>query len=400
MAADPSTVSAIGGILKSRYLGPIREQFSRKRILEELLMHNREDIDGDKAIIPIRVAGHQSIGFRADNASLPDAGRQNVQKVSVQMAYLYARVMFTGPAIAASKSNAGAFARIMDDEMKNLVEDLRSYSNYFNYADGSGALAQITAINSTTFTVDRWCPLFTVGRKLDSYTAKSAGTQGLDSKTISSVDRANRTITMNAVTSAAVGDFLYIEDTYSVCQMGLMGIADDGTFLTTHQGMSRTSYPIWEGKVLGNGGTARNTSEGILMDGVALLNEDGVDPDLMVGTIFQRNDLIKELQKQRQFVNPEKKLKGGIRAIDICDIPFTWDKDCPPGYCFIGDTQYLTFYEMASLDWMKKDGGILSRVADKDAYEATLFIYRELGSSRNNAWARIEDLNENRPSGY
>ena len=400
MAGGVSTVSAIGNILKDRYLGPIRDQFSRNRVLEEILGHNREDIDGNSAVIPIRILGNPAIGYRGDNGALPAAGKQTYEKVSVTMAYLYGRCSFTGPAIAASKSNAGAFAKIMDDEMKNLVEDFRQVANHFNYGDGSGALAICAAgTAASTIYVDRWSKLFTVGRILDSYTAKSAGSQGMNSGVITAVDKAALTITISSH-GASVGDYLFLEDTRGVCQMGLLGIVDDATFLTTHQGLSRETYPIWKGKVLSNSGTSRTISESLLMDANALLSEDKIEPNLMIGTIFQRNDLIKTLQMQRQFTNPDKKLKGGIRAIDICDTPFTWDPDCPAGYCFVGDTSVLEFYEQGPLNWMDKDGAVLNRIEGYDAYEATLFMYRELGSSRNNAWCRIQDLAENRPSGY
>jgi hypothetical protein len=112
--------------------------------------------------------------------------------------------------------------------------------------------------------------------------------------------------------------------------------------------------------------------------------------------------LVKELSQQRQFVSADKhmKLAGGIRAVEMCDKAFTWDPDCPSGYAFILNTKKLTFFENNPLDWMDQDGAILARVSNKDAYEATLFQYRELGCSQFNAMARVEDLNENRPSGY
>lgn len=397
--ADVSTFSAISNVLKHRYLGPIRNQFPRNRVLEEILNHNREDVSGDEAHIPLRLAGNPAIGFRSDYADLPAPGRQKTEKTIVKMTYLYGRCAFTGPAIAATRDNAGAFAKVMDDEMKNLIEDLRVVSNSYNYGDGSGAIARVTAVAGNVITVDRWNKLFTVGRYLDTYTDKTWATKHLDSSDITAVDKLNLQFTVRAAGTTAVNDYVVLEDSAGICQMGLLGIADDGDFLTTHQGISRATYPIWNGRVFDNAGTARTISESTIVDAVSILEEDSVKVDLILGTIFQRNDLIKQLQSQRQFVNPNKKLKGGIRALEICDTDFVWDADCPPGYCFLGDTSMLSFYEQAQLDWMQRDGSILARIDGKDAYEATLFMYRELGSSRNNAWGRIEDLNENRPAG-
>jgi hypothetical protein len=44
--------------------------------------------------------------------------------------------------------------------------------------------------------------------------------------------------------------------------------------------------------------------------------------------------------------------------------------------------------------WMDKDGATLSRVADQDAYEATMFAYMNLACTRPNANAVYIDITE------
>jgi len=403
MAADPATLSAIADILQNDYLPGIRNQFSYKRVLENILETRKEEVAGLQAVMAIRISGNPGIGFRGDNAQLPDAGRQQFKQVTLPMRYLYGRCQFSGPAIAASRSNATAFAKVMEDEMESLTKDIRKFANISNFGDGSGALARIaSSAGPNTFVVDRWHPLFTVGRVLDSFTDKTCVTQKMDSKTITAVDKANLTLTVPGH-GASVGDYVFVEDTALVAQMGLMGIFDDGTLVPTLQGLNRNTYPIWKAKVMGNNGTGRNISEALILDAVSLLEEQEEEPDFILGTVFQRNDLIKELSQDRQFVNTNEKLmklRGGIRAVEICDKPFIWDSDCPPGYAFIGNTKKLAFYQHSDLAWMDKDGAVLSRVSGKDAYEATLYLYRELGCEQCNAMLRLDDLNENRPTGY
>jgi hypothetical protein len=49
---------------------------------------------------------------------------------------------------------------------------------------------------------------------------------------------------------------------------------------------------------------------------------------------------------------------------------------------------------MSDWEWMQEDGSVLNRVANKDAYEATMFIYHQLTTDQRNAHGVIEDLTE------
>jgi hypothetical protein len=47
---------------------------------------------------------------------------------------------------------------------------------------------------------------------------------------------------------------------------------------------------------------------------------------------------------------------------------------------------------MSDWEFMDDDGAILNRVANTDAYEATLYIYSELATDARNAHAAVRDL--------
>lgn len=400
MAADPSLLSTIGGILKDRYEGSVIDAVRRGQPLEELLEKDSKSVDGDKVKLSLRTGGNQGIGFRSDGSALPSAGRQKYATPYLEMTNIYGRLQLSGRTIAATKTNAGAFARALDDSMKYLVKDIRLEKNSFNFGDGSGALARVASKTGNVITVDRWNRLFKVGRVLDSYTLKSGGTQHLDSTAITAINRAQNTVTVSAIGSTEVDDYLFIEDTRGVCQMGLLGIVDDGTYLSTFQGLARASYDVWNSKVLKSAGAPRNLTEALLLQAFSSLEEDGIPVSFAIGTIWQRNDLINDLQLQKRFVNPGKKLKGVIRAVELDGgFDFVADSDCPAGYCFGGDMSVLKFYQQNEGGWMDDDGLILKPVSGYDAVEAIWRHYRELGCHDCGALFRIEDLNENRPSG-
>ncbi len=394
-----ATLAAISDILQTHYLPVLEAQFPEKRVLEQLLEKNTKDVEGLEACIAIHVDGNTGIGFRAAEADLPAAGSQKYKQTKIPMRYCYGRCSFSGPAVEASRSNAASFARVMEMEMTQLGKDMRRFANVINYGDGSGVLAKVAeVVDADNVIVDRWSNLFAKGRVLDSFTTKAFTAKHMDSKAILLADRSNLKLTITGH-GASAGDFVVLEDAAGICQMGLIGIGDDGTLMSQFQGITVADNPIWRGVVLGNNGVPRNISESILLDAIAVFEEEEVEANLIMGTISQRNDLIKELSEKRRFVGTEKKLKGGIRAVEICDIDFTWDRDMTRGKTIVMDSRMLAFYQQTKgMKWMGDDGSILSRITNKDAYEAVLRHYRELGTKKRKAVMVLDDINENRIS--
>lgn len=400
MADLISTKAALEGLLKEVYIDGIRDQFSYGRPLDRLLTKNTRDIEGKYGVISVRLSPNASAGYRDEGSTLPDSGRQNIVTVKVPLRYLYMVGQITGQLIKASRTNRGSFARAMTDDMENCVKEIRRVSNFFNFGTGSGFIAMVKSVtDANTIVVDRWSRLFNPNRKLDSYTDMTFGVQHMNSKSITKAVKATKTLTITSH-GASAGDYIFLEDSEGVAQMGLLGGFDDGTFLSSFQGLSRTTYPEWNALVFKSAdGNPRNLTEALLMDVIAAQREDDVNPDLSVCSSFCLNDVAKELQQYRQFVNPRKKLEGGIVAVDINGVPLTYDPDCPPGYAWCFRKEDVEFFIAGDLEWMDLDGSILSRATRKDAYEYTLQMYREMGFHRCNSGSRIEDLYENRPSG-
>lgn len=398
MADQVATKAAIEGLLKEFYLPTVREQVDYGRPIDQLLEKNRNDVDGLEAVMSLSIRPNTGVGYRGDDEILPESGRTTTKKTRVPLKYLYGSLKISGIAMKAAKSNKGSFIRSLTHEMQMLTKEFRRVSNFHNFGDGSGAICTVTNVpDANHIVVDRWTRLFVIGRKLDGFTSKTAGVQHMNKQPIVSTDKATKTLEITAH-GLAVNDFIFLEGSRGNAQMGLMGIVDDGGFVPTFQGVSRGLYPEWKGKVM-TAGAFRDITEEIIMDGMAAQREEDRMVDLICGTSFQMNDLAKAMQSDRRFVNPRKKLSGGIMAVDINGVPFTFDPDCPPGYCFMLDRSNVQFYINGKIDWMQDDGNVLSRVRGKDGYEATLYMYRELGADVCASHVRIEMLNENRPVG-
>lgn len=409
ITTSAATKSAIEAILKEKWVTEeIQRQYARDRVLLALLEKNSKQVDGLESVFTMRLEPNFSTGARGEMGDLPLAGRQTTKKVRIPLSYWYSVCAFSGQAIKASSNSATALAKVIADEMQNAVEDHKRVENAYLYGDGSGALTQLpedttatggsSPISGKKVTVTLWSNLFTPGRKLvsDANRDGSAGS-GMAANKIKSVDRKNLTITFeDTPTNLAAEHFLFLEGTVANANMGLMGICDDGEFVTTFQGLSREDYPQIKAKVF-RSNTQRNISESILMDVVARMREDGATPDIIIGTSFQLKDLCAEMHQQRRFIDEGGKLDLGVRGVKIGDgIDFTFDLDCPPGYAFALNKKNIMISEAAPLSFMDLDGNVMSRITNKDAYEATLFHYFNMIALSCYDQARIESINENR----
>ena len=94
------------------------------------------------------------------------------------------------------------------------------------------------------------------------------------------------------------------------------------------------------------------------------------------------------LKSQKRF-NNRTDLKGGFSAITVQtagqgEVALWAERDCLDNVAFIVNTECLTHWVMSDWTFMDRDGAVLSRVANTDAYEATLYKYHELGTDARN----------------
>lgn len=396
-----STKTAIEAMLKEKWVTEeIQRQYANDSVVLALFEKDSKEVDGLESVFTMRLAPNTSTGARGELDPLPEPGRQTTKKVRIPLAYIYSRCAFSGQAIAASKNSATALAKVVTDEMQNAVADHKRVENAYIYGDGSGALSQITAVDagSRTVTISLWSSLFTVGRELETSSARDGSlADGMALNPIVAADRNTMTIRFaKPITNAAVNHFVFLNGTKGNAPMGLMGICDDGGFVSTFQSLSRIDYPQIRSKVF-TSNIPRNISESLLMGVMARMREDGAKPNIIIGTSFQLRDLCEEAHQQRRFIDGSGKLDLGISGIKIGDgIDFTYDVDCPPGYAFAINKKNLKLSEAAPLSFMDLDGNVMCRLNGKDGYEATLYHYLNLIAFSCYDQARIEKLNENR----
>ncbi len=441
-------------VLKRFYLPAIREQLNHDTILADILETNEEDVSGKEAKVNLHYGRTTGTGARADGGDLPSANYQKHQTATVPMKYNYGRVSFTGPTIAATRDEKGAYARAVDNEISGCVRDFMKEINRQMWGCGYGILGRWQSTTSGTVYVLQ-----------KNYTGNSAGGDGFGStfgakyikpngnalcavavltvstSVITAVTVDTNELTCSAVTEASTGDTVtvtsvsvteaagtyYVRPATSISMtsastaganryemMGLAGIVADvdvddialndgtDTGITApkdgFQGLVVGTYSWWKAitDYHGSGRWAGQRSLTFkLMDKMFDKVEEnagvGYGPDIILTARPVRREYKELCIADRRYVNTMT-LDGGWKALEHNGIPLTVDNDAIDGEMYFLSSKDIQVYRMSDYDWMDSDGAILSRITGKDAYEAVLFRYAELGCSRRNAQGILGSL--------
>lgn len=452
MAGAAAILSAYDEVLKTFYLPGIQEELNHGTILSDVLGVNEEDVSGKDATIEMHYGRSTGTGARADNGALPDANYQKFKTATVPMKYLYGRISVSGPTIAATRDERGAYANALDTEIMGIVTDLKKEVNRMLWGCGYGILARWrTTGGATSYTLQK------------AYRANTAGGDGFGSTfggkyltergdavpvvltvatsviTTATVDATD--IAVSAITEATGYDTITCTDpgvteaagtfyvrpaslvTYSTATtegshrlepMGIRGIVtntdldDIALFNGTQtgggtndplQGLAVASYPWWKAQVDAHpsgryaGQRALTTTlMQKMFDKVEKAAGKDYGPNLIITTQALRREYLELVQADRRFVNTMT-LDGGWVGLDYNGVPLLVDEsDAIDGEIYFLTTKDLARYRMSDYAWMQKDGAILSRISGYDAYEAVLFCYFEVGCKRRNSQGVLCDL--------
>jgi hypothetical protein len=125
------------------------------------------------------------------------------------------------------------------------------------------------------------------------------------------------------------------------------------------------------------------------------VNSDFSDSDVkfMLSNVWVRDKYKSLLYDQKRFVNIMK-VDGGFTGVEFNGLPLVVDTQCQRNRIYYVVPETLKIFRTQDFDWMDKDGAVLNRVANTDAYEAVLFHYGDLACVTRNANAILLDIAE------
>ncbi len=417
-------ISEATPLLKNVYLPPVREVLNNATPLLKYVEKEIQEIPGGSGfIIPLHVGRNDSAGDgAAENGTLRTAGNQAFNKTTTNPKYLYSRLRVSGPVIAATKNNKGAFLKALETEMKYLMTDTKRAYNRQLHGDGRDVLGFYKSGTGTTSgTVDDG-----LGNAFDHFnkttladlidtSASDVVLQSAVTVTRGAISGATRAITTSANISgsAAAGDYWVKSGTIGKQMIGLDAIVSDGNpnsnlYTTGLQGLTVASEPDWAAQVIyADGGSSELTSSTSRVDvsfealqdlltAISVNSDfDETDVNLFLMSPGMKNQYVRLCRNERVFFN-NMKLDGGFSAVSYNGKPMVWDPQAKRNRIYALITETLMIARLADLDWIEVGGDVLYRISggDVDAVGATLYAYQEFAVKVRNANGVIKNLNE------
>lgn len=401
-------------LLKQFYLPAVRYQLNNEIPLLAQVEKDSEHIEGKYAVLSLQTNRNWGIGARAEGGTLPTSGRQGYSEERTPMYFNYGVGGITGPLLKAGVSDAGSFARPLQQELKGVVDDLKRDVNRQCWGTSDGVLATCgVTTSSVQISLSGYGSNATIWNQLSQGMVIDIGTIAAptlkgSAQTISSVSPATTAsgtdgyiIVGSAITTTGT-DFLFISgnggNTANTSQKEVTGlqtiVASSGTLFNVNP----TTVQSWVATVNSNSGTNRALSEALMSNVVNKVHiASGQDPKMAVGSVGVYRAFANLQTSLKRYTNTVD-MKGGWKGLEFSagtsPIQVTWDRDTPNNQLFFINTDHLKEFQMSDWDFMDQDGNVLLRTGTTDGYSFTLFKYMDLCTDQRNSHGLLKDITE------
>lgn len=412
------SLSTVDGILKDYYTDVVREQTNTFSKVQEIIEKVTDTVwEGRKAIEDAIMSYNEGVGAIAENANLPAAGNFQAAQFNIPMRYIYASFEMTKQAIDAAKTNKGAFKNTFKTSMETTIRNVKRERARMLWHAGTGVLALVNGavVASTTVNVDapgNVAGSFGGARFLrpNMLVAFTDGATITAVKSIVSVASNGQSIVVDS--NLTCNDNLFIvrvslttstslNDTgYNKEPLGLLGMVDDGTYVATLNGLSRTTWPQLKSRV--------DSSVGALSLDMLQKNLDVVDQqgDGQIDFFAAEHSVIRAyaalLEADRRYSAGDLKSPDGgtVRAkgkyLTFGDITIYPDKFAPYDMLFGLSKGDFKRYVQNEGEWADDSGAILRQTAGKDTWNALYRIWENYQLSRPNTCFRADGITTNK----
>lgn len=403
----PANINSITPYLKEVYQGRIREQLNQDTLTLKRITRSgagvTNETNGKYVTFPVHTRRNSGIGSRLESEALPVPGQQGHAAARVALKYGYGGIQITGQAISLSDSDPKAFAKVLDNEINGLKNDVQKDMNRQVYGDGTGAIGTVTVAGTTVNTVTVGdARLFQMGEVVDVVTLPN--TVAVSARTITAINVATGVITLSgAAFSTTVGQIVTRSGSGPSASGNreITGLAAIVSATGVLYNIDPSVEPEWTAEVDSNGGTLRALSEGRMIQMADRIRTRGGSTTVIFQSLGVRRAYFNLLSQTRQTVNTQE-FTGGFKGLafttDKGEIPVVSDVDAPLNTQYFINEEALTFYRDEEWHWMDRDGSMWKQVrdvnGDYDAYYARLVEYHELGTDRRNTHGKITDLTE------
>ncbi len=315
-------------------------------------------------------------------------------------------IQFSGLVAAAAQGGEESFANLVVDSLDRARDRLLSDENRQFFGVGTGTLGNPAGNYTSTMTsiTVNSVQYFRKNMVIDIY---SGAVSTVSATRISFVDRVNAVIGL----SAALG--VNIDTTTQIVKqnirnsaaadgkemMGLRGIVDDSTDLTTFQSLRCDSGQILEWRSRRIDASAANLTSDLLqrlIDDVAILDPDGDEPDMLITHRLQRRKYLDLVVPQKRYADGE--MDTGFKKLSFNGMDLFLDKDCQVDTVYAIRKDKIRKFELEALGMGRHEGSdIFLRLVNADIFQAYWRHYCNYGTSSRLSHGKLVNLAK--PSG-
>jgi hypothetical protein len=425
--------NGLNNMLKERYTKAFENNVEKDEEVADLITKAEgfevvEGEDGKKINIGHIFSSGGGVGSMLEDDYLPTPTNPTTQQSSITIKQHVAMVQLSGRALRRVKKGPAAFVTWATEALPRKAQRLAFHKDRQRLGTGTGIIARYNGTpDGTGDGIDNMFGISGLDDRAamlllrDDNIRVGPNANGTSLRTgtalVGAISYANKTVDTTvagsaaAPTSAADNDYIFLGDTNvngsgSREMMGLEGIIDDGTNLTTFQGLTRASYPELNAQIVDAtaGGWDATLSEEILDYADSLCFERGNmgrPKNILVNRSGQRS-FWKNLKNDRVINDPAGTYKGGKirlkmmlgdRIVDIAA-----GRKVPESRAYGIDGAGIQRYKIGNGRWDDTTGSIWDRVLRFDRQEGRVLrrVRRGRGDGRRQPGRLVQD---HRPGG-
>ena len=390
--------SSIAGIVKRVYGDITQQQNLETKAMDQIGKSLSKHRPGGAGFYgSIKDYGNESVGAINETEQFRTIDSEHAQQFLVSPKILVAPIQFSGLAAAATEGDDEAFVEAVLNELTGAKERLGKDKSrqFFGLGNGLLAVPSANAASTVTSFAVSSAQYLRPNMVIDVY---NGVTKTIDSKRIADVDKVNNVVYFDTSIGAALitTDQLVKENVRDSAAsdgkeaMGLRGIIDDSTDLTTFQSISSLATRIWRGRRI-DASNANLTSDLLqrLLDDVKVLG--GVAPDMIVMHDKQRRKYLDIVVPQKRYA--DGKMDAGHEKLSFNGKEMFLDEDCQEDVVYAITKKHLQRYSLKDLHMGNHDGSdTFLRNSNFDVFQAYWREYMNWGTDKRNAHGKLVNL--------
>lgn len=399
-----TNMTAIAGALKRVYDDHVEEQQNLKhRAIDEIAKSlAKYNPSGEGFFGAIGDYGNETVGAINEEEQFRTIDSEHYTQWKVLPKVNVAPIQFSGLASKAAEGDDESFVNVVVDALDMAKERLLKDENrqFFGYGQGVlGAPAGAAASTLTSFTVAS-AQYFRANMVIDIFTSVG-GTSLASGLRISDVDKSAGILYLSTSIGATLASTAVISKQNIIAvsppadgkeMMGLNGIVDDTTLLTTFQNINASSVGsfIWRGKVIA-AGSVNLTSDLLqrLLDDVEVVG--GEEPDTIVMHKKQRRKYLDIVVPQKRYADGD--MDTGFKKLEFNGTELWTDDDCQTDTVYALTKRLIRKFEVAPIAMGVHDGSDkFLRLSNYDVFQAYWRHYCNFGTSKRCAHGKITGL--------